>query len=138
MNQDFIPGDSRTLLLTEGTRVMLFQEEGVWLAMAVDSNHCVQGRTLEELEKYWIMNGEAYVLLRKDEKKWWEPPKPIEYEAVWESGTPHEFYNTQARMVDYNEFKKASSVYHKRYKSYGFGLTEEEKKEFDAKKVQTS
>lgn len=138
MTKDFIPGDSRTLMLTPGTRVILFQEEGVWLAMGVDASHCVQGRTLEELEEHWILTGEAYVLLKKDEKEWWEPPKPLEYEAVWESGTPCDFYNTQARMVDYSVFKKASYAYHERYKSYGFGLTEEEQKEFDAKKALTS
>ncbi len=117
MNADFIPGDSRTLMLEPGTRVMLFKEEDIWLAMAVDTIHCVHGRTMEELEENWGLSGEAYKMLREEMgKEWWEPPKPFEYESVWEAGTPVEFtHNANARFVDANLYKSADESYQERY-----------------------
>jgi len=130
MKDDFIPGDSKALMLVPGTRVMIFQEEGIWLAFAVDAVHCVQGETIEELKDHWLAIGEAYKHLHSEsvtenQKEWWEPPKPVEYESVWQSGAPHEFTpESDARMVDYEAFRKADDDYGVRYKSLVFDLTE--------------
>lgn len=117
MNKDFISGDSRTLMLEPGTRVMLFKEDAIWLAMAVDAIHCVQGRTMEELKENWELSGEAYKMLREEMgKEWWEPPKPFEYESVWEAGTPVEFtHNANARLVDISMYQSADNAYQERY-----------------------
>lgn len=121
---------------------MLFQETGIWLAMAVDSINCVQGNSIEDLIEHWTVTTEAYKFFAKELEEerpgqsMWEPPKPFEYEAVWEAGTPCDFIEgLQARMVDYDMFSKASDAYQIRYNSYGLGLTDEEKEKWKAERA---
>ena len=119
---------------------MIFQETGVWLAMAVDSINCVQGNSIEDLIEHWIVTAEGYKQIYeregREDKSIWEPPKPFEYEAVWEAGTPCDFIEgLQARMVDYEAFRQASREYQARYHSYGLGLTDEEKEKWRAERA---
>lgn len=123
---------------------MIFESEipGIWLAEAVDSINCVQGNSIEDLIEHWTITAAAYQQIHKnlqEEKpgqEIWEPPKPFEYEAVWEAGTPCDFIDGfQARMVDYNTLRKASDAYQVRINSYGLCLSDEEHAKWKAEKA---
>ena len=94
-----------------------------------------RSQSFEELAEEWNSSGTLYKLLLERKGQWWEPPKPFEYEAVWEAGTPCDFIDgIRARTIDSDALGRASAMYQVRYNSYGLGLTEEEKQEWLAQR----
>lgn len=127
MKTDFVPAISRTQMLEPGTRVMVFQEEGVWVVFGVDTYACTSGNTLQELADNWKICALIYQQVATDTPNIWEPPMPFEFEPVWESGEPCDFLEgLYARIVSLEAFTTAHREYGKRADSYNlFGTNEQ-------------
>lgn len=132
--KEFIPYRAITTMMDPGTRVMIFKDKDtkLWVAHGVEVSGCCQGADLEDLAYNWKIIAVGYKELSGKHAPRWEPPLGVEYESVWEAGTPCEFIDgLNARIVDENMYMVATKEYHKRYKSYGLGLSKEEQEEWD-------
>lgn len=90
--------------MSELIRVLLFKEDGLWVAQGLEHDICVQGKTLEDVQTYF----EVAIRLEDEEEGGVKriPEAPRYFQERWEqrAGT----YNPKSAKADTIEYGLAA------------------------------